>query len=118
MTDSELEKAVEKISEDIDTLLKLKDKMIKAGLITVIETDKQGSIQVRLVKLQTEIQNKLAIALAFIAIAGAFVIAEGEQPPWSYQGIGFLIMALFFGICAFYSVYTTRSKIKEFNNVK
>jgi hypothetical protein len=60
MTENDLEKAVKEISKDIDTLRTLKEQMDAV----FYKSREDRLLQIRLVRLQTDIQNKLAIALA------------------------------------------------------
>jgi hypothetical protein len=77
MTENDLEKAVKEISKDIDTLRTLKEQMDAV----FYKSREDRLLQIRLVRLQTDIQNKLAIALAWTAIAGSFYNSRRTTTP-------------------------------------
>jgi len=80
------------------------------------EPNDERKLQIKLVKLQTDVQNQLAISLALFAVSGAFVVAVAQKP-LTFQGFLFSGIAILFGVFAADSVIKAQSFRKEMDNL-
>jgi hypothetical protein len=113
MAENELEKAAKEVKKNIKILKELQ-KEINSELGEAKEPDENKIL--RLGKLQTDVQNWLAISLALFALTGSFVISE-SQNPLSFQGAIFLVLAILFGILAASSVIKAQKFRKEMDAI-
>ncbi len=102
----------DKLKEDRNKIFKVKVNFL--GLLSVEqeikddEVNRERKLQIDIAKLQTDVQNYLAITLAFIALTGVFIVAEAQNP-LSYQGFIFAGIAILFGVYAWKSVKKAQS---------
>lgn len=80
------------------------------------EHESETSLQIKLTVLQTDVQNNLGIAIALVALMGAFIVALAENP-LSYQGVIFAALVIIFGVLGAKSARIAQSKRNEMDTL-